>query len=260
MKTPHLEASGLMASARKGSCLSWNCFSGNLNEIINYIRTATAGRNCHAVALCHRNKKECLMKSNRMFMGAAVIGCLTAAMISGAAAQERDHMNGHQNARAGGNHMGATAPLNGAARRGGSHFTNGNRMGETATSDRREFVEGRTVGGERRTGRVAAETRYGHEWRGNRGAASAGEYDRAWRGDRFGSRDRNLGVGVAAEGYSADDGYYGQPSYAYAGRPLYAYAPGYDGGYSVGPYYAPGFSVGIGIGPVGIGIGPAWGW
>jgi len=199
-------------------------------------------------------------------MGAAVIGCLAAAMISGAAAQERDHMNGHQNARAGGNHMGATAQLNGAARRGGSHFTNGNPMGETATPDRREFVEGRTVGGERRSGRVAAETRYGHEWRGNRrefgGAAPAGEYGRAWRGDRFGYRDRNLGVGVAAEGYSADDGYYGQPSYAYARRPLYAYAPGYDVGYSVGPYYdyAPGFSVGIGIGPVGIGISPAWGW
>ena len=202
------------------------------------------------------------MKSNRMFMGAAVIGCLAAAMTSGAAAQVRDHMNGHQNARAGGNHMGATAQLNGTARRGGSHFTNGNRMGETATRDRREFVEGRTVGGERRSGRVAAETPYG-EWRANRrefgGAASAGEYDRAWRGDRFGYRDRDLGVGVAAEGYSADDGYaddgyYDQPNYAYAGRPLYAYAPGY----SVGPYYAPGFSVGIGIGPVG--IGPAWGW
>jgi hypothetical protein len=40
------------------------------------------------------------------------------------------------------------------------------------------------------------------------------------------------------------------------------YAPAYDLAYSTGPYYdyAPGLNLGIGIGPVGIGIGPAWGW
>ena len=41
-----------------------------------------------------------------------------------------------------------------------------------------------------------------------------------------------------------------------------SYAPAYDLAYSTGPYYdyAPGFNLGIGIGPVGIGIGPAWEW
>ena len=47
------------------------------------------------------------------------------------------------------------------------------------------------------------------------------------------------------------------------------YTPGWDTAYAgpyntafAGPYYdyAPGVSFGIGIGPVGIGFGPAWGW
>lgn len=74
----------------------------------------------------------------------------------------------------------------------------------------------------------------------------------------------------------------------YRARRLYAHAPNYDAGYAAatdapgydvavttdryyapawnvayaGPYYdyAPGVSFGIGIGSVGIGFGPAWGW
>ena len=184
------------------------------------------------------------MKPKRIVMGAAVVGCFAAAMISGASAQERDNIGGHVNARAGGNHMEATGQLNGAPRQGGSHYTNAGRIGEASVRDNRVFAEGRAVGGEHRFARMGSETRYG------------------WRGDRWGYRDRGVGVGVAADGYS----YGRRPLYAYAPGysvgPYYDYAPGYDVGYSAVPYYdyAPGFSVGVGIGPVGIGIGPAWGW
>jgi hypothetical protein len=63
--------------------------------------------------------------------------------------------------------------------------------------------------------------------------------------------------------YGWDNGYYGSPGYSYAPGPLYAYAPdAYAPGYVAygGSYYdyAPGIS--IGVGPIGVGIGPAWGW
>lgn len=48
-------------------------------------------------------------------MGAAVISCVSAAMMTGALAQENT-TNGHFNARGGGNHMSATGQLNGTAR------------------------------------------------------------------------------------------------------------------------------------------------
>jgi hypothetical protein len=60
---------------------------------------------------------------------------------------------------------------------------------------------------------------------------------------------------------------YQAPSYGYTYDPGYAYsyAPGYTATVPSGPYdasgyndYAPGVS--IGIGPVGIGVGPTWGW
>ena len=94
-------------------------------------------------------------------------------------------------------------------------------------------------------------------------------------------RDRAVGadVGVAL----ADYGYRGRPLYAYAptyeagyaAGPYYNYAPGYEVAVTTRPYYTPGWNVayaspyydyapgvsfGIGIGPVGIGVGPAWGW
>src|ERR1700738_2799708 len=77
------------------------------------------------------NKKESLMKSKRMLIGAVVIGGVTAAMISGAWAQEattHGRLNAHEhfNVRAGGNisnvraggNISATRHLN--ARQGGS--------------------------------------------------------------------------------------------------------------------------------------------
>jgi hypothetical protein len=70
-------------------------------------------------------------------------------------------------------------------------------------------------------------------------------------------------------------GYTYEPRYAYSYDPSYAAtgasSPYYASGYS--PYYASGYNVAyanpsydyapgvsIGIGPVGIGVGPAWGW
>ena len=128
------------------------------------------------------NKKECLMKPKRIVMGAAVVGCFAAAMISGVSAQERGNISGHVNARAGGSHVEATGQLNRVPRQGGGHYTNASRMGEASV--RREFAEGRAVGGEKRFARVGSEARYG------------------WRGDRWAYRDRSVGVGVAADGDS----------------------------------------------------------
>ena len=48
------------------------------------------------------------MTSTRMAVGAAVISCVSAAMMTGALAQENT-TNGQFNARAGGNHTSATA-------------------------------------------------------------------------------------------------------------------------------------------------------
>jgi hypothetical protein len=215
-------------------------------------------------------------------------------MMTGALAQENT-TNGHFNARAGGNHMSATGQLNGTARQserpavsghanarlGGNHmmttgqpngqrenetgFRSESRIGNVQMRERRGFVEERTIGRER-LGRMASE----------------GRYDRDPRGER---REFYVGGGVAAAdprrlyayapGY--DVGYRGRPFYSYGPAygvtsygPAYgvtvgadpSYAPAYDLAYSTGPYYdyAPGFNLGIGIGPVGIGIGPAWGW
>src|SRR5437868_3915574 len=105
------------------------------------------------------------MKTKRMAMGAAVIGCVTAAMMSGAWAQEASGQlhartgNQHFNARAGGN-ASATGQLN--ARQGGNanvngHFdarAGGNHMAGTGelTGTRREIfrAEGRTGAAEMR--------------------------------------------------------------------------------------------------------------
>jgi hypothetical protein len=277
------------------------------------------------------------MTSTRMAMGAAVISCVSAAMMTGALAQENT-TNGHFNARAGGNHMSATGQLNGTARQserpavsghanarlGGNHmmatgqpngqrenetrFRSEGRIGNVQMRERRGFAEERTIGRER-LGPMASEGRYDRGSRGERreSVSAEGSYNRGWRGNRLAYRDRgvDVGGGVAAEytypgrlyayapGY--DVGYRGRPFYSYGPTygvtsygpaygvtsygpaygvtsygPAYgvtvgagpSYAPAYDLAYSTGPYYdyAPGFNVGIGIGPVGIGIGPAWGW
>jgi hypothetical protein len=231
------------------------------------------------------------MTSTRMAMGAAVISCVSAAMMTGALAQENT-TNGHFHARAAGNHMSATGQLNGTARQserpavswhanarlGGNHmmatgqpngqrenetrFRSEGRIGNVQMRQRRGFGEERTIGRER-LGRMASE----------------GRYDRDRRGER---REFYVGGGVAAAEYtyprrlyayapSYDVGYRRRPFYSYGPAygvtsygPAYgvtvgadpSYAPAYDLAYSTGPYY----KLGIGIGPVGIGIGPAWGW
>ena len=98
------------------------------------------------------------MTSTRMAMGAAVISCVSAAMMTGALAQENT-TNGYFNARAGGNHMSATGQLNGTGRQSerpavsahaharidGNHMMatgqpNGQRENETRSrGERREF-------------------------------------------------------------------------------------------------------------------------
>jgi hypothetical protein len=128
------------------------------------------------------------MTSTRMAMGAAVISCVSAAMMTGALAQENT-TNGHFNARAGGNHMSATGQLNGTARQserpavsghanarlGGNHmmatgqpngqrenetcFRSEGRIGNVQMRERRGFAEERTIGRER-LGPMASEGRY----------------------------------------------------------------------------------------------------
>ena len=206
------------------------------------------------------------MSPNRMIVEVAVVGCLAAAMMSGASAQERDNIGGHVTARADGNHMRATSQLNGAPRQGGSHYTTVGGMGEASVRENRGFTAGRVVEGERRFARVGSETRYGLRSDRREFGRTAVENGSSWRGDRLAYSDRGIGMGVVAEDYRYDP----MPHYAYYPRPVYAYAPGYDAGYSVDPYYeyAPRYNVpyyeegpeiGVDIGPVGIGIGPDWG-
>jgi hypothetical protein len=226
------------------------------------------------------------MRSKRMLMGAAVIGCVAATTMSGAYAQEAN-TTGQFNVRSGGQPAINGQPT--AAMRDGQGAdtrlnarTTSNRTSAGGQSERRGFGneartnvttrEGRDLAGERRM-------------RSERGAYARADIDggyRGWRGgERAAYRDRAVGVGA---GVAAAD-------YRYRTRRLYAYAPNYDARYTADPYYndapgydvavttdryyapawnvayagpyydyAPGVSFGIGIGPVGIGFGPAWGW
>ena len=219
------------------------------------------------------------MKSKRMMMSSAVIGCVAAATMSAASAQERD-----VNTRAGAGHIQTNGRLSATTRQPGNHFTNGRHMGYISARDRRGFAENGAAEGERQVGRVTSEIRYRRGWRAERqefGVASEGREGREWRGERR-RYQGPVGIGEAVpdygwdEGYAVpdyaayavpdygwDNGYYGSPGYSYAPGPLYAYAPdAYAPGYVAygGSYYdyAPGIS--IGVGPIGIGIGPAWGW
>jgi hypothetical protein len=143
----------------------------------------------------------------------------------------------------------------------------------------RGYAEQRAIRGESRAYTRVSEERYGRNWRSERGLYARARVQGPYRGESLTYRDRalNTGGGVATTDYS------------YRGRRLYAYAPTYDAGYptrpyygrgydvsvNTGPYYAPGWnlayagpyydyapgvSFGIGVGPVGIGIGPAWAW
>jgi hypothetical protein len=176
------------------------------------------------------------MNAKQIMMGAAAIGCIVTMTMSGASAQDHDSVSGRVNARAG-NHMEATSQFNGAARPGGNRFVNGRQANEVGR-ERQGVAEGRNVGPERRL-------------------ATENGYTRQWRGDRWAYRGAERPVGVDAG--IATGGYAWAPGYAYSGYvpgPLYAYAPGYN----VGPYYDYGYAPGlsVGIGPIGVGIGPYW--
>lgn len=192
------------------------------------------------------------MRSTRWMVGAAIIGSFVAVTVSGASAQEQGNFNGRANARAEGNHVGASAQLNGTARQSVNRYAGGRQMSVTARENR-GFAEGRNFEGRRR---MAAENGYSREWRDRRAYGRvAAQTDGIARRDRLAyrgpDRDVAVDVGVATGGY--EPGYYAYSTPDYV--PAYAYAP-----VGVGPYYdyAPGFSVGIG--PVGIGVGPAWDW
>jgi hypothetical protein len=131
-----------------------------------------------------------------------------------------------------------------------------------------------------RSKRLLMGAAYGRDRRGERGLYASAGAEGGYRGDRAAYRDRAVGVGVGAV---AADYTYPRRLYAYAptydvgyaAEPYYSYSPGYEAAVPTGPYYepdwnvayagpsyayAPGISFGIGIGPVGIGVGPAWGW
>jgi hypothetical protein len=221
------------------------------------------------------------MTSTRIAMGAAVISCVSAAMMTGALAQE-NNTNGHFNAPAGGSHMSATGQLNGTAhqserpavsghanaRLGGNHmmatgrpngqrgnetrFKSEGRIGNVQMRERRGFADERTIGRER-LGRMASEGRYdrgGSRAERREFVSAEGGYSRGWRGNRLAYRDRggDVGGGVAA-------------AYTYPRR-LYAYAPGYDVGYRGRPFYSYGPAYGVtSYGPaygVTVGAGPSY--
>ena len=229
------------------------------------------------------------MRSKQMLLGATVIGCL--AVTSGAYAQEAN-TNGHFNARTGEQ---PNVRANGSMRQGQNGNMNA-QLNTRATSNRtstnaqvEHFVNKSPMNGSTREGRGFAER---HAVRGDRGAhasVSNERYGRGWRGDRrlyahasiedgYAYRDRAIPAVAAADySYRTRHLYAYAPSYnvGYTARPYDNYAPGYDVAVNNGPYYtlgwevayggpyyayAPGVSFGIGIGPVGIGVGPAWGW
>jgi hypothetical protein len=227
------------------------------------------------------------MKSKRMLMGAAVIGCLAAAMTPGAYAQEAN-TNGQLNARSG-HQPAASARTSGSIRQGQSAGTNAQlnaRTNSNATSANSQF-ERRGLANESRMRASAREGRgyaQARAVRGERGLYARTGVEGGYRGSRVAYRDRAVGTGgVAAADYgyrqrrlyayapAYDTSYAAAPAYSYPAR--YSYAPGYNVGVNTGPYYTPGWNTAyagpgydyapgfsIGIGPVGIGIGPAWGW
>ena len=222
------------------------------------------------------------MKSKRMLMGAAVVGCVAATMISGAYAQEAQ-TRGQFNERAGGQHPSTNAQPHTSMRQGqdtNAQF-NTRSVANSSTRESRSFVAELGMRDRRGAYPRISEQRYGRGWGAERGLyARAGGY-RGWRGEHWAYHDRAVGAGVGVA--AADSGHRTRRLYAYAptydvgyaAAPSYDYAPGYDVAVTTGPYYAPGWNVayagpyydyapgvsfGIGIGPVGIGFGPAWGW
>jgi hypothetical protein len=234
------------------------------------------------------------MRSKRLLMGAAVIGCLAATMTSGAYTQEAN-TTGQFNARAGRQQPSIGAQPNTSlhheqfnARAIRGRASSSGQLERRGVADegrmngptRRTLAGERGIGGDRFTYARASAERYGRDRRGERGLYASAGAEGGYRGDRAAYRDRAVGVGVGAV---AADYTYPRRLYAYAptydvgyaAEPYYSYSPGYEAAVPTGPYYepdwnvayagpsyayAPGISFGIGIGPVGIGVGPAWGW
>jgi hypothetical protein len=223
------------------------------------------------------------MGSKRMLMGTAIIGFVAATMMSGAHAQEAN-TTGQFNVRSGGQPPSTNSQPNVAMRhhqrvemnRQFNSRANRSRTSASGQLDRRGLAD------EARTNATSREDRgFSGEsgMRGGRGVYARAGVERGYRGERAAYRDRAVGAGagVAAAdyGYRTRRLYAYEPNYgaSYVGGPAYGpgydvavttdryYAPGWNAAYA-GPYYgyAPGVSFGIGIGPVGIGFGPAWGW
>ena len=229
------------------------------------------------------------MRSKQMLMGAAVLSCLAATM-AGAYAQEtntRDQFKAPTQ-------QGATnARPSGSIRQGQGPNINAplkTRANSDGTSTNGQ-LERRGLTNESRTG---AAMREGGERRGTRGERTAYSRDSQERYVRARRGERRLYARTGVEGYRDRAVDAGVPiaDYGYRTRRLYAYAPTYEPSYvATGAYYdytpdsdvvintgryytpglnvayarpyydyAPGVSVGIGIGPVGIGLSPAWAW
>lgn len=190
------------------------------------------------------------MKSKRMAVAISVVSCVAAATMSVASAQETTAP------RSGANRVSAANHGNAIVRQGGTQLTNRGRTGEPTMGERGQFTHNRSAMAERRSGPLVSRNGYGRDWQGDRrdfGGERA--YSGGWRGDR----------GEEMGQYGGDRGYYGSPGYAFSSGPRYAYGPdaygpGYDVGYGGPRYYDYEPGIGVGIGPFGIGIGPAWGW
>jgi hypothetical protein len=227
------------------------------------------------------------MRSKQMLMGVALIGCLAATVTSGAYAQEANttrQLNAHTGQRPNPSmRQGPSAQLN--ARASGNRTSaneESTRHGLANESRSRPSVraEPREMRGEHAAYARISEERHGRGWRGERELYARAGVEDGYRRERWPYRDRAaVGAGVAASdyGYQTRRLYAYAPTYedAYAARPYYSYAPGYNVAVTTGPYYSPGWNVayaspyydyapgvsfGIGIGPVGIGVGPAWAW
>jgi hypothetical protein len=207
------------------------------------------------------------MRSKRILMGAAVIGCVATAMTSGAYAQQagtNQQLNvrtGQQppaSARTGGSiRQGQGADTNAQvnARTGGNTQLNARSNGN-ATSANGQFVRrgqvnetrmgtGGRMGAEshmRAEGRMGTSTRgaygrvseerYGRGLRGERGLYAHAGVEGGYRRSHLGYRERAVDTGVGVAG--TNSGYHG----GYRGRRLYAYAPGYEAGVAATPRYS----------------------
>jgi len=225
------------------------------------------------------------MRSKQMLMRTAIIGCVAATMMSGAYAQEAN-TTGQFNVHSGGRPPSVNSQPRAAMRHDQSAEMNAqfntratrSRTSGSGQLDRRGFTNEARTNVTTREGRGFSGER---GMRGERGVYARAGVERGYRGERAVYRDRAIGggAGVTAADYSHRTRrlYAYEPNYgaSYVGGPAYNYGPGYDVAVTTdryyapgwnaayaGPYYgyAPGVSFGIGIGPVGIGFGPAWGW